>query len=355
MTLRAQSPDELPRVSRFEADLLTILQGFLGHVPRSQVLPLLARSCERTKCLSRTAIDLVQDTLAKGATLLVAQEGWREERFLRREQAISGRVWERTPPGELGLAFSPQALDFLMWATAAPLDRNEAAWQPAAELALGDRWLLTMAYETVRLTDIGRLWTGRQPWRSEPLCQLLFAGDFEHGTRAAPLDFTPWLSPAGVAFLEAWQTRLAARWIEMELAKSTATSAEQLRAIGRSQERVLSAFLDAIDRVGRRDLARFLLVGLRQILKGGPALRQWVGESLLTGLRLADRQATYRDALALVAASERLVAWQSQARGTGYFDEGYHAAQLWKSDWEAYNGERTCALARGLLDQTAWV
>ena len=52
---------ELPRVSRFEAELLTILQGFLGHVPRSQLLPLLARASQRPKCLSRQAVELIQD------------------------------------------------------------------------------------------------------------------------------------------------------------------------------------------------------------------------------------------------------------------------------------------------------
>ena len=69
-------------VSRFEADLLTILQGFLGHVPRSHVLPLLLRpGRQRPPCLSRAAVELVQDTLAKGATLLVAEDGWRQERL----------------------------------------------------------------------------------------------------------------------------------------------------------------------------------------------------------------------------------------------------------------------------------
>src|SRR5262245_45446808 len=106
----------LPVVSRFEADLLTILQGFLGHVPRSQFLPLIARPNVKPKCLGRTAVNLVQDTLAKGATLLVAREGWRQEPFLRDGTANAGRVWQRWPPEKLGLGFSPQTLDFLIWA-----------------------------------------------------------------------------------------------------------------------------------------------------------------------------------------------------------------------------------------------
>ena len=42
-------PSQLPAVSRFEADLLTLLQGLLGHAPRSQWLPILTKAIEEVK------------------------------------------------------------------------------------------------------------------------------------------------------------------------------------------------------------------------------------------------------------------------------------------------------------------
>ena len=48
-----RSPATAPVVSRFEGDLLTILQGFLGHVPQSQLVGLLAKPQPRPPCLAQ--------------------------------------------------------------------------------------------------------------------------------------------------------------------------------------------------------------------------------------------------------------------------------------------------------------
>jgi hypothetical protein len=141
----------------------------------------------------------------------------------------------------------------------------------------------------------------------------------------------------------------------MELEKGRVISPTILRAMAASQDRVLAALLRAIDKAGRRDLARFLLIAASQALRGGVTLQNWLGQVQFGESRLADRQQTYRDALVLARHFQRLEGWQAQARGVGYFDEGYQGAQLWKSDWEAYNGDSLAAAARGLLDQTQWL
>jgi hypothetical protein len=345
------------RVSRFEADLLTILQGFLGHLPRSQVLPLLAQAAERPPCLSRNCVELVKDALAKGTTLILAGDAWTRQRFLRAGQIVSGRLWERSPPVELGLEFSPLSLDFLIWATSASVDSPDTVWKMPARRkpSLGDRWLLALAYETVRNLPYSLRWIAQPPWRTDGLCQLLFCEDHAQAGVTDKPDFEPWLMPAGTAILEASQRRLADRWVEMELAKARATDIESLRATAAAQARVLESFFSAIDSAGRRDLARFLFPALKRLLRPGVTLQQWTGELRLAGARLADRQGAYRDALAVLAQFQRLEAWQHEARGVGYFDENYPAAQLWKSDWESYNGDRLAAGARALLDQTLWV
>src|SRR5262249_55297172 len=144
-------------------------------------------------------------------------------------------------------------------------------------------------------------------------------------------------------------------WAEMEREKSQIRQPQRLRTLAANQARVLGAYLDAIDAAGRRDLARFLLAVLDRTLAPGVTVQQWIGQVEFGQTRLADRQQAYRDALVVVQQFQRLAAWQAAARGVGYFDEEYQGAQLWKSDWEAYNGERLAAAARGLLDQTQWL
>ena len=39
------------------------------------------------------------------------------------------------------------------------------------------------------------------------------------------------------------------------------------------------------------------------------------------------------------------------ARSVGYFDEGYQAAQLWKAEWERYEGEVLCDRATTIVRQ----
>src|SRR4051812_20827770 len=118
-------------VSRFEANLLRLLYYFLRREPAERALPLVEQRLEAPSCLSRPAVRLVQDALAKGCTFLLAQRGgWRDERHLRGERIVGGRLWQRTSPAELGLSFSRQTLTFLMWITSARPGDKDPAWQP---------------------------------------------------------------------------------------------------------------------------------------------------------------------------------------------------------------------------------
>ncbi len=57
---------------------------------------------------------------------------------------------------------------------------------------------------------------------------------------------------------------------------------------------------------------------------------------------MAERVEAQRAALAFLRSLGRLQAWERQARNVGYFDEGYAASQLWKSEWEAHGGDTLC-------------
>src|SRR6187402_1723512 len=106
----------MQNVSRFEANLLRLLYYFLRREPVERALPLIEARVEPPSCLSKGAVRLVQDALAKGSTYLLAYRGgWRDEPFLRQMKQKTGRLWQRTAPEQLGLAFSQNSLRFLIW------------------------------------------------------------------------------------------------------------------------------------------------------------------------------------------------------------------------------------------------
>jgi hypothetical protein len=55
---------------------------------------------------------------------------------------------------------------------------------------------------------------------------------------------------------------------------------------------------------------------------------------------LADRRAIYIDAFTFLRQMERLHDWRRQAESVSYFDDGYAASQLWKADWDRYEGDQ---------------
>jgi hypothetical protein len=77
----------------------------------------------------------------------------------------------------------------------------------------------------------------------------------------------------------------------------------------------------------------------------------WVGSLHGSGGRLADRAETYRAALTFLRHLEVLRDWERRARGVGYFDEGYAAAQFWKAEWERWNGELLVSRAQAIIRQ----
>lgn len=343
-------------VSHFEANLLRLLWFFLHREPPERALPLLENRCPAPKCLHPNAVNLVKDALAKGCVLLLAQRGgWRRERFLRGERIVEGRLWERTPPAELGLTFSAHTLEFLVWITAHRPDDRNSAWHPnEKDLTLGDRLLLFFAHEGLRkLADALRVAALRteQPFVEHGLCWLAWPEDYTAAPVGTRPNFAPWTNGAGAAMLEALQPELARRWIEVESRKEQCTDPQTMRVLGLAQERVLTAFLDAVEQAGRMDLARFLLHAAAVLLGPHAHAGMWTGRLQMAGQRVADRAATYQAATIFLRTLDRLQTAERRARGVGYFDEGYTASQLWKADWEQVQGDQLTARARAIVRQ----
>jgi hypothetical protein len=341
-------------VTRFEYNLLRILHFFLGRVPLEQARPLIQAPWEkgRPKCLSRPAVELAQDALGKGTVELLARAGgWRPEAFLRNGKAKDGRLWDRTPPRELGLPFSRHSLDFLIWITAVkPTDQRTNWVPPEAELAAGDLLLLYCAYAGLRDTDVGPALRARATFTRHGLCRLAFPDDFAQNADNPEPDFAPWTTGLGSCILEALQRPLTERWLEIERAKCQILEWQQLRAWGRAQEQVLNRFLDATETAERPDLTRFLLRAAAEVLTEDVTPRFWVGGLQTTGPRMADRQETNQAALALVRQVERFRRWERQSRSVGFFDEGYGRAKLYLADWERYNGDAVAQKAQQVVE-----
>jgi hypothetical protein len=340
-------------VSRFEANLLRLLHCVMGRVPVEQVLPIVLGAARPPRCLSRDAILLAQEALAKGCVQWLARTGgWRRQRHLRADSAVEARLWQRTPPRELALRFSRHSLAFMLWLTAVRPGGSASSWEvPLAELTVSDSLLLFMAYQTLRETE------ARDGLRSLPAiqssipCRLAYPQDFFHARELAQADFLPWTSGLGACILEVLQNLLARDWIAVEATKARIGDWQAMQALGEAQDHALVPFLDALEQAGRLDLARFVLEALEALVMPAAEPRFWVGGLKNAGPRLADRAATHRAALALIRRSDRLWQWEQRARGVGYLDEGYAASQLWKRDWERCQGDELHARAQALIRQ----
>jgi hypothetical protein len=254
----------------------------------------------------------------------------------------------------LGLAFSELVPRFLIWLTA----RNPAGKNPhwpvldRGQLTVGDQFFFYLSFGMLRGTEGERFFSSKELFFKNGLCRLAYPENFLHAAREKRVDLGEWMSDSGVAMVEALQSDLIERWLQIEKSKAQIADWEQMQALGRSQELVLVSLLEAADRVGRRDLARWLLSTLHALLPENPRVEWWTGGLRSAGPRLMDRSVTHRAALVLLRLLGRLKEWDNQARAVGYFDEGYVASQLWKSDWESWQGDVLAERAAALLRQT---
>jgi hypothetical protein len=346
------SPAAPKQVSRFEASLLRILRFFFRQVPAEEALPLVRATQNQPNCLTAAAVHLVRDTLAKGCVLhLVRAGGWKKDRYLRNGEPKVGRLWERSKVDDLKLDFSRHSLEFLIWLTAETPSKAKGWKAPAAELTAADHLLLFLAYEALsEEQDVAAALRGLAAFAENPLCRLAYPGDLADATDEVPA-FDSLFQGTGALILEALQPALEARWLEIERGKGQLGDWDRMRARGRAELGVLAAFLDAADRAGRWDLARFLLGVLAKVLATPdmtPAF--WTGGLQGGGPpRLADRLETQRSALALLRSAERFRDWERRSRTRGFMDEDYAAAKFWLGEWERYNGDETTVRAERVV------
>lgn len=340
-------------VSRFEANLLTILQHLLGH-SAGDAIRLINESRPRPPCLSASAVHLVRDRLAKGCIqFLVRGGGWRVERILRNGDLASGRAWDRTPLVERTLSFGKQSLEFLMWLTSENPRKPSVPWRPASgKAAAADEFFFAIALASLESeAEIVTAVVEKSPFAENGLARLACPAAF--GAFDLPVsDFLTWFEPPRSAILECLQHWLAMRWLRSERAKGQTADWAKLGQQGRSENAVLSAFIAAARRADRPDLARFILDASAMAFgRSDRTPEYWIGG--LEGVgpsRLAERLAIRRAAVAMPRSVGTLAEWTQHYRGVGYFDEGYVAAQYWKEEWDAYGGDVLAERARSVVE-----
>ena len=338
----------MPALKQFEYDLNLILRCVLGDLPVAQIHSQLVRSIPKPPCLSRACVELVKSTLASGMTKFLSAEGSSQRRFLnanRNEEIASGRVWERHESDSLGLEFSRNTLDLLIWLTSEEIVRTRAKPRFSRRIAtLGDsvfEWMLIeRIHEEFKPTPLLDL----HQFQVNPLVRLMLPGalfvqrNVSHATTDLPAaDFGPWLQPSATWLLEVLQDQMFQSVLRVERFKRNLSEAKKIQELGEIQADAMNRLIDAADLAGRHDLCRFILRSGHYLLRGGR--KSPVARIDVTGLTMADRARTYAADLSLFHCFQRLHAWHESMRGVSFYDENYQASQLWKSSWDDHNGD----------------
>ncbi|AKQ67200.1 hypothetical protein A176_004112 [Myxococcus hansupus] len=321
------------RVSPTEHALLTLARAIVGMGQYASVEDLLRAIHTVPRRFSPPALQVLRDTLAKGSVLALARAGgWRWEHSLRDGQTRSGRLWERHAPP--ALHFSPITLHVLRWMLEQPMTKLAVtSLQVDGTPTPADELFLYLCCRLVAGTHCARALGVQQVFRRSALCWLGFPEQF--GTKPPELDaaaFAPLLAD-GAWLLEALRQELAQRWRALEESKRGISSPAEALALGTAQEAVLSAFLDAVDAAGRRDLAGFLLDAARPLMEQ-PASR-WV-EGLSSSATLSSRAEAARAAAAFLRTLSRLSRWDAEHRAVRFFDDDYDTAQRLLSEWGTF-------------------
>ncbi len=354
------------RLSRFETELLWILQFLLRRGPENRAFTLLTATTPEPPCLSRASVEIVKSTLSRGCISLLARtSGWWKERHLKGEKVVEGRIWERHTTEELKLEFSEYPLRLLIWLTSENVavpqtttkkkdkkkEKEKKNWpKPEQGLTAADMLFLFYTFGALRLKDTIKYMSSLSVFRKNALCRLGFPDDFADAPPPKAEDFAIWAKAPGAYYLEGLQNELRERWIEIEKAKGKIHQWERMQAVGRSQEHTLNAFFDAIDGAHRIDLARFLFPTMYRLIPENAQPQWWTGQLTSAGTRLQDRTDTYNAALVVPRMMTRLRQWEQRAAAVGYFDDEYAASQLYKQDWERWNGSLLYQRTQTLLD-----
>jgi hypothetical protein len=318
----------IARVAESEHDLLLVARALVGQVPRAAIEPVLFGTRGTYYSLRPTATRLLKQTLAVGCVReLMRRGGWQRGAVVDDERVVHGRAWERTPP--LPLHFSVLSVHLCRWIACEPLDAKTVKALPALAPTLADEILLYLAYELLGPT-LTPVLARQEAFRRSALCQLAFPVET---AQSEPPPFEPWLRSGGAVVVAALAPDLGRQWIAL----ARRLAAYELPT-PTGQDAVADAFLGAIDALGRRDLAQFVIDAGAELARGADAraLAGRLAPRIPGRVSLAARAAGRHAAGAPLRALVRVGRWHEAHKLIRHFDDGYKAAQYLLRRWEVH-------------------
>jgi hypothetical protein len=345
-------PSTENEVNQFEANMIRILRGVVGRGSAEQSAQLMCRKHSVPRCLGRPAVELVKDALRKGVVQSLASVNWKQERSLSDGVVVKGRLWQRVQLTERELRFSRCSLNLLIWLTSKNVVQTETSPSNIDDTpTLADELLFYFIFENIHDTEIRKALLKQNWFQNSTLIWLCFPDEIAATKRLSEPDFGGWALPGRAWVLDALQPAIARHWITLERSKRTMSSCSKMRQIGKVQRSVLEALFFELEKTGRRDLARFVMRVAIQMLATAKASQPWHQRLKVEGLKLAERQDVYNLALVVLRNLDTLNKWQQNSRTVSFHDEEYAASQLWKSDWESWNGDRIMEQSRAVIEQ----
>lgn len=320
-------------VAPAEADLLAVARGLVSRDAYGSIEPILASPGPDVARLAPAAMRILERTLARGVVKVLAQLGGGTPRQ-RPGHPGRKRVFEVRPPPVL--AFSAWTFELLRWMTTAQLAaRDNPHHLTMPPVALADQ---IVAYLVLRLVE-GRRLERAVASSMGLLCPLTWLGfprmlAHYHATDAAIDDLLKTEDARTV--VECLELDLARRWAEPWPEQEIVT-AEIAARIGATERAVIAAYLHAIDRAGRWDLAMTLVTAGAQALPPN-ALPRDIAARTVPRMKnegtLRSRNEARRKSGGLFVGLARIGTKREELGLVRFIDDEYDVAQTILSSWE---------------------
>ncbi len=311
-----------------DGEVLAVVDALLGRGKLS--VPAAPRKASRRAELAGA----VAERIGRGALRWLVEGGGHVPRTVLRDGGrVRGRAWESALLDDLDLRFSKATERLWRGALlhlpalrgeggAREVRRRARAWIAAEDTEAGDWLLYATAWPAIARVGLGEAAHGairRQMCAGSPLLRLTLLLD---GHDLEPLAALP-----AARLVECGGDRLAEAWSRRLRGSDDAVAEEAARA--------LDAWLDALERARRLDLAGPVMRALGTL----QAPRIHV-EGTVEGLREARQRWG-----ALFGVAARLDSLRERCAATRYGDAGYEEAQLFLSEHEAHLAGHAARLA----------